>query len=98
MVQAKIYKLSKTAMQSGKGKTSQWILEFCPQADLFIDPLMRWRGSNDTSSQLRLTFPSRVSALAYAEKNRLTVQVEKPHSHSIIPKSYAANFLSSPVV
>jgi len=92
MAQARIYKPSKTAMQSGKAKCHQWVLEFCPHNVQFIEPVMGWRGSNDTLHQLRLTFRSLESAVAYADKMNLVVQIEQAHSAHPIPKQYADNF------
>lgn len=92
MVQARIYRPAKTAMQSGRAMRRHWILEFCPRDLQFIDPLMGWRGSKDTLRQLRLTFHSRESAMAYVKKKDLVVQVEAPHSSVPTPKNYADNF------
>jgi hypothetical protein len=50
---AKIYKPARNAMQSGKGKTGQWLLEFEPDAPLTADPVMGWTSSADTASCLR---------------------------------------------
>ncbi len=92
MVQARIYRPSKTAMQSGKAKSRQWTLEFCPNDIQFIEPVMGWRGSNDTLHQLRLTFRSLESAMAYADKMNFRVQVETAHPPRNLPKQYANNF------
>lgn len=92
MVQARIYRPSKTAMQSGKAKCRQWILEFCSKDIQFIEPIMGWRGSNDTLHQLRLTFRSLESAMAYADKMNFSVQVETAHLSKSLPKQYANNF------
>lgn len=92
MVQARIYRPAKTAMQSGKAKSRQWVLEFCSRDATFIDPIMGWYGSNDTLHQLRLTFRSLDSAMTYAKEKNLTVQIEAPHSPVINPKNYADNF------
>lgn len=92
MVQARIYRPTKTAMQSGKAKCRQWVLEFGPNNAQFIEPIMGWRGSNDTLHQLRLTFRSLESAMAYAEKMDLIVQIETAHLSRTLPKQYANNF------
>ena len=41
MKRAKIYKLTKTAMQSGLKKFDKWIIEFIT-SDTSINPLMGW--------------------------------------------------------
>lgn len=92
MVQARIYRPTKTAMQSGKARCRQWVLEFCPKGHQFTDPLMGWYGSKDTLHHLRLTFRSLESAVAYAKKENLTIQVEDQHLPRIISRQYADNF------
>jgi hypothetical protein len=79
-------------MQSGKARNNRWVLEFCPQGSGFIDPIMGWRGSEDTLHQVRLTFQTLETALAYAEKMNLAVQIDPAHSQRIRSKSYADNF------
>ena len=51
MKKAKIYKPSKTAMQSGYRKSKNWILEF-DTLDTKISPLMGWESSLDTMSEI----------------------------------------------
>jgi hypothetical protein len=92
MVQAKIYRPAKSAMQSGKARSRQWVLEFSSTVSIFIDPVMGWNGSNDTLHQLKLTFRSLESALAYAKAKNLEVEIETAHNPAFMPKSYADNF------
>ncbi|MBX9805814.1 MAG: ETC complex I subunit [Alphaproteobacteria bacterium] len=92
MVQARIYRPSKTAMQSGKAKTRNWILDFSPNDGQFIDPIMGWCGSKDTLSQIRLTFRSLEQAVAYARLQGLTFQIESANAPLKPPKQYADNF------
>ena len=53
---ARIFKTSKTAMQSGTGNANQWFLEFDKNDQKSIDQVMRWIGSSDTTSQIKLKF------------------------------------------
>jgi len=92
MIQARIYRPSKTAMQSGKAKSRQWVLEFCVSPAQFIEPIMGWWGSKDTLHQIRLTFPTLETALAYGEKRGIVTQVEEPHLPLTVPKHYADTF------
>ena len=55
-MKAKIYKPSKTSMQSGLGKTKKWVFEYQKQKDLIREPLMGWTGSRDTNEQVKLLF------------------------------------------
>ncbi len=97
MIQARIYRPAKSAMQSGRAKSNGWILAFCPKKTGFIDPVMGWRGSEDTLPQVRLTFRSLEAALAYAQKMNLSVQVDPVHTRLVRPKSYADNFRNDKV-
>ena len=89
---ARIYLPPRSAMQSGKGRTHEWILEFAPGEKQRLDPLMGWAGSGDTSGQVRLRFPTREEAVAYAEANALAYEVEEPKPIRIKAKVYADNF------
>ena len=89
---ARIYQPAKTAMQSGRAKTESWVLEFEPRDRKAQDPLMGWTGSGDTRQQLRLEFPTREAAIAYANVHGIAHTVAEPHARTVRPKSYAANF------
>ncbi|MCX7346697.1 MAG: ETC complex I subunit, partial [Alphaproteobacteria bacterium] len=52
----RIYKPARNAMQSGKGKSQDWILEFEASAPRTTDPLMGWTSSGDTRQQVKLRF------------------------------------------
>ena len=89
---ARIYQPAKTAMQSGKRNTRRWILEFEPEAAKRIDPLMGWTGSTDLNGQVRLSFPTRDEAEAYARRYRIPFQSAEPHVPRPVIKAYADNF------
>src|SRR5688500_5682670 len=65
---ARIYSPAKTAMQSGKAKTGDWILDFDPEQPRTIDPLTGYTASGDMKSEISLTFETKDEAAAYAEK------------------------------
>jgi hypothetical protein len=89
---ARIYKPAKTAMQSGRAKTQEWVLEYEPATPREIDPLMGWTSSNDMLSQVRLFFETKEEAIDYAQKNGIPFRVFEPHPRAFIKKSYADNF------
>ncbi len=91
MKKAKIYKPSKTAMQSGVKKFDKWVLEFITDKP-GINPLMGWESSTDTSSELKLEFSSKDLAIEYAKKNKISYELIEPKVRKIIKKSYADNF------
>ncbi len=92
MVEARIYKPAKTAMQSGQAASRKWCLEFEPKTGPQQDPMMGWAGWGDTRRQVRLKFRSREAAEAYAQKAGLTYRVQTPQAPRRRPKSYADNF------
>ena len=94
MRKAKIYKPTKTAMQSGTGNTKNWLLEF-DTLDTGINPLMGWESSKDTMSEVKLEFSTREQAINYAKKNDIDYYVIEPQKRKIIKKSYSDNFLKN---
>ena len=91
MKKAKIYKPSKTAMQSGIKKFDKWIIEFITEKT-GINPLMGWESSSDTYSELILEFKTKELAIEYAKKNKIDYEIIEPKSRKINKKSYADNF------
>lgn len=89
---ARIFSPAKTAMQSGKAKTGHWLLEFDPEQPRKIDPLMGYTTSGDMKSQIKLAFPTREEAVAYAEKHGIVFRVEEPKEAKRRQISYAENF------
>ena len=87
-----IYKPAKTAMQSGEGRTRDWILEYEPAAPRQIDPLMGWTSSTDTRQQVTLAFESKEEAIQYATRNGLAYTVIEPTPRKRLRKAYADNF------
>ena len=91
MKKAKIYKPSKTAMQSGIKKFNKWILEFYSD-DPGVNPLMGWESSTDTYSELKIEFSTKDMAIEYAKKNKIDYEIIEPKTRKINKKSYADNF------
>ena len=91
MKKAKIYKPSKTAMQSGLKKFDKWIIEFITDKP-GINPLMGWESSTDTLSELKLEFATKELAIEYANKNKIDFEVVEQQKRKIIKKAYADNF------
>mgnify|MGYP001611777989 CR=1 FL=1 len=90
---ARIYQLPKNAMQSGRARTRGWVLEHLPSEARHADPLMGWTSSDDTTSgQVRLSFETKQSAVAYAEAKNIPFQVMEPHAVTPVAKAYSDNF------
>ena len=92
MKKAKIYKPTKTAMQSGFRNTKNWLLEF-DTLNTGINPLMGWETSKDTMSEVKIEFSTKEQAINYAKKNNIDYYVVEPEKRKIIKKSYTDNFL-----
>ena len=89
---ARIYSPTNSAMQSGKGKTGVWLLEYVPEVAKSIDPLMGYTSSSDMMAQVKLKFDSKEGAIAYAEKNGIAYRVEEPKTTIRRRMSYSDNF------
>ena len=92
MKKAKIYRPTKNAMQSGKGNSKNWILEF-DTLDKGISPLMGWESSSDTMSEVKLKFSTKEKAIAFAKKNNIEYYIVEPQHRRIIKKSYTDNLI-----
>ena len=94
---ARIFSPSKNAMQSGRARTGQWVLEFERETPRRIEPLMGYTSSSDMKSQIRLDFDSLEDAVAYAEREGLAYHVEPapPARKARRVMSYSDNFAFS---
>ena len=92
MKKAKIYKPTKTAMQSGNRNTKKWLIEF-DTLNKGINPLMGWETSKDTMSEVKLEFSTKERAINFAKKNNIDYYVIEPQKRKVIKKSYTDNFL-----
>ena len=92
----RIYKPAKTAMQSGRAGTDEWVLEYETQTPRRPEPLMGWVSSGDTLNQVRLRFDSKAAAVSFAEEKGWTYDLEEPHKRKVVPRSYLDNFKYRP--
>ena len=91
MKKAKIFKPTKTAMQSGLGKSDKWVIEYIVDQP-GINPLMGWESSTDTFSELNLEFSSKDKAIEYAKKNKIEFEIVEENKRKVVKKSYSDNF------
>ena len=89
---ARIYRPARNAMQSGKGKSKQWVLVHELAESKSIDPLMGYTTSGDTRQQVRLSFETQEEAEAYAQKNGIAYSVQPAHDATPKRVSYPDNF------
>jgi hypothetical protein len=89
---ARIFRPARTAMQSGDAKTRVWVLEYEPEAPREADPLMGWTSSGDMKQQIRLHFPTKEEAIAYATRNGIPYRIYEPNPRKPTKKAYSDNF------
>lgn len=95
-MKARIYKPVKSAMQSGRGNTRQWVLEYETESARIPEPLMGWSSSEDTLHQVRIHFESAEAAISFAKEKGMDYDVVREHGRNIPPKSYLDNFRYTP--
>lgn len=91
-MKVRIFRPSKNVMQSGLGKTQQWVLEYETTSKRRPEPLMGWTSSEDTLNQVRLKFDSAEEAIAHAEKQGWEYSVQIAHDRKVRPRNYGDNF------
>src|SRR5258708_19736559 len=93
---ARIYKPARTAMQSGTGKTKEWVLDYEPELPRHVEPLMGWTSSGDMRQQLRLRFDTKEEAVAYCERHGIVYQIFDAAPLKRRSMSYSDNFSFKP--
>ena len=96
-MRARIYRPARTAMSSGTAKTKVWVLEYPKESPREIDPLMGWTSSDDTQSQVKITFPTKEAALDYARDRGIEAVVQEPkvRKANVRPGGYGENFATN---
>jgi hypothetical protein len=89
---ARIHQRPKSAMQSGKARVGQWLLDFEPAEAKRLDPLTGWAGSGDTAGQVRLAFDDLDAAVAYATARGIDYEVVRLGPNPLRLQAYADNF------
>ena len=97
MAHARIYQRTKNAMQSGRARTDEWVLEYEPTEPKRADPLTGWAGSGDTREQVRLSFPTLDAAKAYADRHALSAHVVPGAERELKLQAYSDNFMVGPI-
>lgn len=94
MMTVRIYQPAKSAMQSGRAKTTEWVLEFPRSSAALPDRLMGWQSSSDTTRTIHLKFDSKDDAIAYAEKMGMAYHVIRTGARRTKIRGYADNFMA----
>lgn len=89
---ALIIKPAKSAMQSGRANTKEWLLLYELEQPRSIEPLMGWTSSGDMKQQLRLKFDTKEEAIAYCERHSIPYRVQETQEGAPRVMAYADNF------
>ena len=89
---ARLFQRSRNAMQSGKARAEEWVLQFESSRPIRPDPLTGWSGGSDTQSQVTLTFQTLEAARAYAEREGIAYHFVPPAERKLRIQAYADNF------
>lgn len=84
-------------MQSGRGKTALWVLEYETVSKRAPEALMGWTSSEDTLNQVQLKFDTVDEAIAFAEKKGWDYTLAEEHIRKVRPRNYGDNFRYVPV-
>ena len=91
-MKARIYQPAKNAMQSGRARVGQWVLEYVPPTPRRPEPLMGWCSSGDTLNQVRLRFHTAEEAIEFARSKGMEYTIQPGHERKVRPRNYADNF------
>ncbi len=96
-MRARILRPARNAMTSGMARTRRWVLTYAPASAREVDPLMGWTSSDDTQSQVRLSFDSKEAALEYARAQGIEADVHEPGTRklNLRPGGYGDNFATN---
>ena len=93
MLTAKIYRPSRSAMQSGRAHVEgDWVLECETPTARRPESLMGWTSSCDTLNQVMLHFPSQEEAIRFAQDKGWAYTVLPEHERIVKPRNYVDNF------
>jgi hypothetical protein len=89
---ARIYKPARSAMQSGRANTKEWVLDYEPEQPRNIEPLMGWTSSGDMKQEVHLSFDTKEEAIAFCERESIPYQVFENNPPVRQHMSYSDNF------
>ena len=91
-MQVRIYQPTRSAMQSGKGGSKQWVMQFISPVKREADPVMGWTSADNTRQQVTLKFDTKEEAIAYAQREGYAYVLEEPKPRRLQTRAYADNF------
>ncbi len=79
-------------MQSGRGKSDLWILEYDVAVTRGPEPLNGWTSSNSTLEQVQIKFQTADQARKFAEEKGLDYLIRTNSTRKVRPRNYQDNF------
>ncbi len=98
MTSVRIYKPSKSTMQSGRAKGQKWVMETETETARRPEDLMGWTSSGDTLNQIKISFDTLEDAVAHAAEQGWAYSVTLPQERKLRPRNYGDNFRYIPEV
>ncbi|KAG9126053.1 hypothetical protein FRC07_005087 [Ceratobasidium sp. 392] len=94
----RIYKPTRSTMQSGGAKSDQWRVDWdiLQGSGRWENPLMGWASSADYMQGTRMNFRTKEDAIHFAEKQGWDYYVQPETVKRIPPKNYAGNYTHVP--
>ena len=92
MSRVRIFQQPKTAMQSGRAGTDEWLVQFELEQVKITDAGMQWQTRPNTNSQLKLKFATLEEAETWAKSQGHSYHVLVPQKRTVKLKAYADNF------
>ena len=89
---ARIFRPTRTAMQSGNAASEKWVLEYEPELRPAADPLMGYTSTADMRRQIRVEFDTQEEAVLYAQRNGIPYAIQEAKDPSPKKISYSDNF------
>ncbi|XP_041083956.1 NADH dehydrogenase [ubiquinone] iron-sulfur protein 4, mitochondrial-like isoform X1 [Polyodon spathula] len=87
----RIFVPARNAMQSGANNVRKWRMDFDTR-ERWENNLMGWASTADPLSNMVLTFTTKEDAVAFAQKNGWSYDLQEKKAPKPNPKSYGANF------
>ncbi|KAG4305509.1 hypothetical protein PORY_001065 [Pneumocystis oryctolagi] len=83
---ARIYRLTRSAMQAGAKHPAEWRIEWevAPDGHRWANPVMGWASSGDAVQAMQLRFPSSESAIQFAKRQVMSLRgISEPRKFSV---------------
>jgi len=88
-----IYSKSKETSQSGHSNSGHWVVEAVRTSNQSPEPLMGWTQTSDTMNQIKMEFPTRIKAEAFAKAQGWRYTISDDNKRKVKPRNYGDNFV-----